>query len=68
MQIESPTRNLVANGGSLNTASAAYPTTGMVRLDVGRNISGGYLNGWISEIRYYPDSSASTEQLQTLTT
>lgn len=56
------------NGGSVSTdASMTVPSTPN-NIGVGSTGSGSYLNGWVREIRYYADASASNAQLQTLTT
>jgi len=67
--LNSPTKKIVVNGGTVATASVAFNTSGYTTFNVGAEGAGGsQLNGWISEIRYYPDNSASNAQLQTLTT
>lgn len=65
----SPTKKIVLNGGTVASASAAFPTSGYTTLNTGSEPSStGYWGGWIKQIRYYNTASPSDAQLQTLTT
>lgn len=61
---------LLAADGTLGTTAgtvAALPTT-QQSIHIGqRNATTDKLDGWVQEIRYYPDNSASGDQLTTLT-
>ncbi|HNQ92242.1 MAG TPA: hypothetical protein PKI93_04850, partial [Alphaproteobacteria bacterium] len=59
------TRSTVANGGAVQSGTySASPT--ITNLDIGRNLSTAYLNGWIKKLKYYP-ARVSDTQLQLLT-
>jgi hypothetical protein len=66
----SPSKKGVIDGGTVATeAVTAFPTSGYTKFFVGA--SGGTssaLNGWIQEIRYYADATATDAQLQAITT
>ena len=67
--LNSPTKKTVLNGGTVASASVAFPTSGYTTLTVGADAGAyAYWQGWIKELRYYADASASDGQLQTLTT
>ena len=69
--LNSPTKKVVLNGGTVASSSVATPTSGYTTLTVGdeaAGAAGNQIHGWIKELRYYPDASASDDQLQTLTT
>lgn len=67
--LNSPSKKIILNGGAVPAASVAFPTSGYTSLVVGSEVgSNAQLNGWISEVRYYPISNASDVQLQALTT
>lgn len=65
-----PYKTICLNGGTVATSSAAaFPASGYNDFDLGPATGSGMrLNGWLKEVRYYPDASASNAQLQTLTT
>lgn len=67
--LNSPTKKTVLNGGTVASSSVAFPTSGYTTLTVGADAGAyAYWQGWIKELRYYADSSASDAQIQTLTT
>ncbi len=68
-KLSSPNKRISLNGATVVGASVAFPTSGYTTFRVGAETDGSisYL-GYIHEIRYYPSSSASDGQLQTLTT
>ena len=65
----SPSKKGVIDGGTVATeAVTAFPTSGYTKFFVGA--SGGTssaLNGWIQEIRYYADATATDAQITALT-
>lgn len=65
--LSSPTKKIVIDSGAVASASVAFPTSGYTTLTVGAEPSNAAWNGWIREIRYYADASASDGQLQALT-
>ena len=68
MLLNSPTKKIVLNGGAVASSSVAFPTSGYTTLGVGIENASNAWQGWIKELRYYADASASNGQLQTLTT
>ena len=66
--LNSPSKKIVLNGGTVYSTSVAFPTSGYTTLTVGSEPSAAAWQGWIKELRYYADASASDAQLQTLTT
>lgn len=68
-KLSSPNKRISLNGATVVGASVAFPTSGYTTFRVGAEIDGSvsYL-GYVHEIRYYPDATASDGQLQTLTT
>ena len=68
-RLNSPAKAISLNGVAPVSASVAFPTSGYTTLQVGGDAGGANnMLGYIHEIRYYPSSSASDGQLQTLTT
>jgi len=65
-----PNQAICLNGGTVATSVVAVPTSGYTTLDVGKTVASttANLNGWILELRNYPDTTASGAQLQALTT
>ena len=68
MLFNSPSKKIVLNGGAVASSSVAFQTSGYTTLIVGNEAGATAWQGWIKELRYYPDASASDGQLQTLTT
>ena len=68
MLLNSPTKKAVLNGGTVASASVAFPTSGYTTFSVGPESGAATHHGWVKEIRYYASASASDAQLQTLTT
>ncbi len=65
----SPTKAISMNGNSIVSNSVPFPTSGYTTYRVGSAPAiSNYMQGWIKEIRYYADSSASDTQLQSVTT
>jgi hypothetical protein len=65
------TNDCVMSRAGTNTGGDATVTMPASLAEVRLGMSGGaanQLNGWIREVRYYPDASASNAQLNTLTT
>lgn len=57
----------VENAGIAGTDVSGTIPAGLTTLNIGRADTGAQINGWIREFRYYPDNSASVDQLQQLT-
>lgn len=65
----SPTKKAVINGAAVVTeAVTAFPTSGYTKFFIGSSAGASSAhNGWIKEIRYYVEVTASDSQLQTFT-
>jgi hypothetical protein len=59
---------MTRDGGAIVSDVACTMPLGITTLRVGRTTATTVLMRWIKEVRYYPDTSASDAQLQTLTT
>lgn len=66
---QSPTKKVVMNGGSIVAdAVVNVPTSGYTKFFVGSsNGASSAHNGWIKEIRYYAEATASDTQITALT-
>jgi hypothetical protein len=63
-------RRITLNGDTVATSATAGPSSGLTQAIIGSTVgipNGNTFGGWLQEIRYYADASASDAQIQAMT-
>ena len=64
------TRRIVLNGDTVASNATVGPSSGLTQVIVGSTVgipNANTFGGWLQEIRYYADASASDAQIQAMT-